>query len=391
MDGRIYFDNAATTPLDPRVREAMLPYLDGTWGNPSSLYQEGRQAREAVETARRQVAELLHAQPGEVVFTASGTEADNLAIQGVLSAAGIEGAHVIASAIEHPAVLACCRSLEQRGASLTLLPVDANGLVDPDNLAAALRPETRLVSVMAANNVIGTLQPIGELASIARRHGALFHTDAVQAAGKIDLDVSAVPIDLVSLSAHKLHGPKGVGALFVREGVRLEPLVHGGGQEEGRRSGTENVAGIVGLGRAAELARENMAGEAARLVRIRDFLVDRILAQIDNAHLLGDRYRRLPGHLCLAFAGMEGEAIKLLLELDQEGIAVASGSACSSRHAGEPSHVLRAMGFDPVRARGSLRVSLGRFNTVEEARRFAEVLPQAVRRLRPISGLARAG
>jgi cysteine desulfurase len=387
MAERIYFDNAATTPLDPRVFNAMQPYLQRFWGNPSSLHREGREARAAVDPARNQVAQLLGAEPNEIVFTSSGTEADALAIRGALTAKNLSGAHLIASAIEHPAVLTCCRRLQREGVSLTLLSVDEDGIVDPDSLRQALRPETRLVSIMSANNVIGTIQPIAELAEIARRHGALFHTDAVQAAGKIPFDVHKQPIDLLSLSAHKLHGPKGMGALYVRSGVELSPLLEGGGQEAGLRSGTENVAGIVGLGAAAEIAREEMSAEAARLVKIREHLIDSIAEQIPNAYLIGDRYRRLPGHICLGFAGMEGEAIRLLLDLDGAGIAVSSGSACSAIHAGEPSHVLEALGFDPLRARGSLRISLGRFNTFEEATRMLEVLPRMVRSLRSISSL----
>ena len=381
---RIYFDNAATTAPDPRVLEAMRPYLDEVWGNPSSLYAEGRQARQSVERARAQVAGLLGAEPGEIVFTASGTEADNMALQGVLLAAGLAGSHLVTSAIEHPAILACCRQLERLGVTVTALPVSSDGLVDPAGLEGALRPETRLVSVMAANNVTGTIQPIAELAAIARRRGVLFHTDAVQAAGKTPLDMRTLPIDLLSLSGHKLHGPKGVGALYVREGTGLWPLLPGGGQERGRRSGTENVLAIVGLGRAAELAAAERSQEAARLVAIRDHLIEGILARIDNAYLIGHRWRRLPGHICLGFDGMEGEAIKLLLELDKQGIAISSGSACSAIHAGQPSHVLAALGLDPLKARGSLRISLGRFNTKEEADRFLAVLPPAVASLRPI-------
>jgi cysteine desulfurase len=391
MTDRIYFDNAATTPLDPRVWEGMRPHLPQPWGNPSSVHREGREALAAVEAARRQVAELLGAEPGEIVFTSSGTEADNLALQGVLFAAGLRDCHAISSAIEHPAVLACCRHLQRLGVALTLLPVDSQGLVDPADLERALRPETRLVSIMAANNVTGVVQSVEELARISRRHGALFHSDAVQAFGKIPLDVRRVPLDLVSLSAHKLYGPKGVGALYVRRGVSLTPLVHGGGQEEGRRSGTENVAGIVALGAAAELARAEMAAEAARLVQIRDRLIDAIIAMVPNAYLIGDRYCRLPGHICLGLSGMECEAIKLLLELDGLGFAVSSGSACSSHHAGQPSHVLEAMGFDAPRARGSVRITLGRFNTQQEAERFLELFPRAVASLRPLGSLARAG
>jgi cysteine desulfurase len=386
---RIYFDNAATTAPDPRVLEAMWPYLDKFWGNPSSLYAEGRQAREAVDRARVQVAGLLGAEPGEIVFTGSGTEADNAALQGVLLAGGLSGAHIVISAIEHPAILACCRQVVRLGVTVTELSVSSEGLVDPADLEAAMRPETRLVSVMAANNVTGTIQPIAELADIAHRRGVLFHTDAVQAVGKMPFDMRRQPIDLLSLSGHKLHGPKGIGALYIREGIELWPLLPGGGQERGRRSGTENVVGIVGLGKAAELAAVERSDEAARLVGIRDHMIENILAKIDNVYLIGHRWRRLPGHICLGFEGMEGEAIKLLLELDKEGIAISSGSACSAIHAGQPSHVLAALGFDPLKARGSLRISLGRFNTIDEANRFLEVLPQAVASLRSIRRLAK--
>ena len=386
---RIYFDNAATTPLDVRVAAAMRPALEENWGNPSSLHEEGRRARQAVEHARSQVASLLAADPAEITFTASGTEADNLALYGLLAATGFAG-HLITSAIEHPAVLECCRSLQRQGVELTVLPVTPEGIVEPDDLRQALRPETRLVSIMAANNVLGTLQPIDDLAAITRRHGALFHTDAVQAAGKVPFDLRRQPIDLVSLSAHKLHGPKGMGALYVRRGVRLAPLVAGGGQEAGLRSGTENVAGIVGFGAAAQIARNEMAGESARLVQLRDYLFDSVAARLPHAYLIGDRYRRLPGHLCLGFAGQEGEAIKLLLELDQAGIAVSSGSACSAQHSGQPSYVLEALGFDPYRARGSLRITLGRFNTREEVDRLLAVLPRAVASMRSIDSLARS-
>jgi cysteine desulfurase len=390
MSSRIYFDNAATTPLDPRVREAAEAYLKQHWGNPSSLHREGREAREAVEAARGQVAALIGAEPGEVVFTASGTEADNMALWGVALAANGPPCHVVVSPLEHPAVLECCHALASFGVEVTLLPVSAEGIVDPGDLERAIRPHTQLVSVMAANNVLGTLQPIAELASIARCHGVLFHTDAVQAVGKIPIDVRSQPIDLLSLSAHKLYGPKGVGALFVRNGVKLAPFVVGGGQEHGRRSGTENVAGVVGLGCAAEIARREMAGEAARIVQIREFLIDSIQNSIGNAYFIGHRFRRLPGHLCLGFEGMEGEAIKVLLKLDDEGFAISSGSACSANHAGQPSHVLQAIGFNPIKARGSLRITLGRFNTMDEAKRLADVLPGVVSSLRPMHGLMSA-
>jgi cysteine desulfurase len=399
MMPRIYFDNAATTALDPRVLDAMRPFLQDNWGNPSSLHREGCLAREAVETARIQVATLIGAEPSEIIFTSSGTEADNLAIFGFLPMGRLPGCRLITSSIEHPALLECCRYLEHRGLPITYLPVDGEGKVNPaeledalaSNVAGNLPAAPIIVSVMAANNVTGVLQPIRELALIAHRHGALFHTDAVQAAGKIPLDLHRMHIDLLSLSAHKLHGPKGVGALFIRQGLKPTPLLHGGGQEGGLRSGTENVAGIIGLGRAAELALAEMASEAARLVQIRDFLIESITESFGNAYLIGSRYYRLPGHICLGFTGQEGEAIKLLLDLDEQGIAVSSGSACSSHHAGQPSHVLQAMGFDATRARGSLRISLGRFNTQTEAKRFLEVLPHTLNKMRSITSLARAG
>ena len=385
MAGRVYFDNAATTPLDPRVAEAMQPYLTGAFGNPSSLHWEGREARESVACARRQVAGLLHAEPGEILFTGSGTESDNMALLGVIEALGQERNHLVTSSIEHPAILETCRFLERHRVEVTFLPVDGDGLVDPDDLIKAMRPTTRLVSVMAANNVVGTVQPIHELGRIAHEHGALFHTDAVQAAGKIPVNVRTQPVDLLSLSPHKLHGPKGIGALYVREGVPLSALIHGGGQERGLRSATENVAGIAGLGRAAEIAAAEMADEAVRLVKLRDHLIESVMALIPNSYLIGHRYRRLPGHICIGFSGLEGEAIKLLLALDSAGIAVSSGSACSAHRASEPSHVLQAMGFDALRARGSLRVTLGRFNTEADVDLFLQALLEAIRTLRPVT------
>lgn len=389
MPDRIYFDHSATAPLDPRVAFAMHMANLETPGNPSSLHSEGRQAREMVDQARGKVAALLGTSPSGIVFTASGTEADNLALRGVFG----EGAsstpkHMITSSVEHPAILETCRFLEQNGVQVTYLPVDEHGLVSPDDLVRAFRPDTRLVSVMAANNVVGTLQPIAELAHITKEHGALFHTDAVQSAGKVSLDVNRVPVDLVSMSAHKLHGPKGIGALYVRGGVRLHPLVFGGGQEHGLRSATENVSGIVGFGAAAQLAAAEMAEEAAQLVQLRERILDGLREALPQTYLLGHPFRRLPGHLCLGFAGQEGEAIRLLLSLDQAGVAVSSGSACSAHKASEPSYVLLAMGFDPIRARGSLRVTLGRFNTEEEVDRFLQILPQAVNSLRPVASYA---
>ena len=380
---RVYFDNSATTPLDPEVARAMQPFHEGLFGNPSSLHQAGREARAAVEAARGEVAGLVGAEPAEIVFTGSGTEADNLALLGAFEQDAARR-HFVASAIEHPAVLETLRHLESRGAAVTLVLPDSDGVVSADDVAAALRPDSRLVSVMAANNVVGTLQPVAAIGRLCRERGVLFHTDAVQAAGKMPLDVRADAIDLLSLSAHKLHGPKGVGALFVRKGVTLAPVVHGGGQERGLRSATENVAGIVGFGRATALARATRADEAARLVALRDRLLNGLAASVPSLHLLGHRFRRLPGHLCLALAGQEGETIKLLLALDEAGIAVSTGSACSASHASQPSHVLVAMGLDPIRARGSLRLTLGRFSTDAEVARFLAVFPNIVASLRPV-------
>src|ERR1039458_2076664 len=389
MTDRIYFDHSATTPLDPRVAASMdLPHGE-VFGNPSSLHFEGRQARELVDRARGQVAALLNASPSEIVFTASGTEADNLALLGVFRC-GYWNApgHMITSAIEHPAILETCRFLEQNGIQVTYLPVDEYGLVDPDDLDRAFRPDTRLVSVMAANNVVGTLQPIAELAQITKERGALFHTDAVQSAGKCPLDVNRIPVDMVSMSAHKLHGPKGIGALYVRSGVQLQPVIFGGGQERGLRSATENVVAMAGFGAAAQLALADMSDEAARLVQLRERILVGLRQALPQAYLIGHPFKRLPGHLCLGFAGQEGESIRLLLSLDEAGVAVSSGSACSAHKASEPSYVLLAMGFDPIRARGTLRVTLGRFNTKVEVDRFLQILPQAVNLLRPVASYA---
>jgi cysteine desulfurase len=293
--------------------------------------------------------------------------------------------HVITSAFEHPAVLEPCRFLERQGVEVTYLPVSPDGLVAPEALAAALRPTTRLVSVMAANNVVGTVQPTAELAALAHEAGALFHTDAVQAAGKLPLNVARLPVDLLSLSAHKLHGPKGVGALYVRSGVELAPIVYGGGQERGLRSATENVAGIVGFGQAALLARAEMGEESARLVGLRERVLAAVTGEIDNAYLIGHPYQRLPGYLCFGFSGQEADAIRLLFSLDDAGIAVSSGSACSAHNAGEPSYVLTAMGFDTIRARGSLRISMGRFTSDEDIDRLLTALPRAAESLKTIA------
>jgi len=383
MHSRIYFDHSATTPLDPRVLEPMGPYLGGAYGNPSSLHAEGRAARAAVDKARTQVANLIGAEPEEIIFTASGTEADNLALIGAVRASGKPG-HVVTSAIEHAAILETCKFLATEGTRITHLAVNAEGIVRHDGLLRALQTDVTLVSIMAANNVVGTVQPIEELAHLTKLHGVLFHTDAVQAGGKIPLDVNQLQVDMLSLSAHKLHGPKGIGALYVRKGVRLSPIVFGGGQEHGLRSATENVAGIVGFGAAAELAKRELDDEAARLKGFRDYLASEILRQFPSAHLFGHATQRLPGHLSFGLRGQEKELGLLLTALDQAGVAVSAGSACSAYHAGQPSPVPLAMGFDAETARGLLRISLGRFNTRQQVDRFLDVLSNAVAALPPV-------
>lgn len=377
MSNRIYFDHSATTPLDPRVLAAMAPFLGGAFGNPSSLHEEGRIAREAVETAREKVASLIGAEPGEIIFTASGTEADNLALIGAVRARHKPG-HVVTSSIEHGAILETCHFLASGGTKITHLPVDADGLVRPAGLLRALQSNVTIVSIMAANNVVGTIQPIEELAHLTKLHGVLFHTDAVQAGGKIPLDVNRLNVDLLSLSAHKLHGPKGVGALYVRKGASLSPIVFGGGQERGLRSATENVAGIVGFGAAAEIARQELAHEAERLKRLREAIVEEVSRRFPDVYFFGHRTQRLPGHVSLAFHGHESEVGRLLAALDQAGVSVSAGSACSAHHSGEPSHVLLAMGNNPDQARGLIRVTLGRFNTQEEIDRFLQILSEVV-------------
>jgi len=377
MNSRIYFDHSATTPLDPRVLEAMGPYLSVAFGNPSSLHHEGRVARAAVEKARAQVADLIGAEPEEVTFTASGTEADNLALIGAVRANGKPG-HLVTSAIEHAAILETCKFLASDSTRITHVAVDADGIVRTESLLRALQSKVTVVSIMAANNVVGTIQPIEELAHLTKLHGVLFHTDAVQAGGKIPLDVKQLNVDLLSLSAHKLHGPKGIGALYVRKGVKLSPIVFGGGQERGLRSATENVAGIVGFGMAAEIALQELEEEASRLAQFREQIATEILGAFPSAYLFGNATERLPGHLSFGFRGQERAVGRLLSALDQAGIAVSAGSACSAHHAGAPSNVLLAMGYDEEAARGLIRVSLGRFNTRAEVDLFLRALRSAV-------------
>ena len=384
---RAYLDYNSTTPVDPAVLAAMLPYLRENFGNASSIHSAGQGARAAVDRARESVAALIGAKSPEIVFTSGGTEADNLAILGVLAASTAARKHIITSAIEHHAVLNSCQSLEKQGIAVTFVPVGSDGIVDPDNIRRALRPETILIGVMHTNNELGTIQSIEEIGKIAAEAGVYFHCDAVQAAGKLPLEVNRLGVNLLSISAHKIYGPKGVGALFVRTGTPLEPQFHGGHHERDRRPGTENVPGIVGLGRAAELARQNLAADTERLTAYRDRLENALLAAIPSVRINGDRTRRVGNTTNLSFAGAGGEA--LLIALDLQGVAVSTGAACSSG-AVEPSHVLLAAGLSPDEARSSLRFSLGRPTTAEEINHAIEVIPAVVERLRSISPRASA-
>lgn len=375
-----YFDYNATTPLDPRVLGEMLPFFNERFANPSSAYRLGCDALGAVETARKRVATLVNADPSEIVFTSGGTEADNLALFGTARRLAKKGNHLITSAIEHKAVLNTCRQLEKEGFNLTILPVDGNGLIDPDNLRRAIRKETILISIMQASNETGVIQPIRELAEMAREHSILFHTDAVQTVGKIPVNVTELGADLLSLSAHKIYGPKGTGALYFRRDVVIAPLFYGGGQENKRRPGTENVTGIVGLGKAAKLCRNEMAADALRLGAMRDRLQKEIIERIPGARVNGDPAHRVANTLSVSISGCDGNV--LVAFLDNVGLALSSGSACSAKsRAASP--VLLAMGRSEDEAVEGLRISLGRFSTEADLERLLAALPQAVRQLQP--------
>jgi cysteine desulfurase len=380
----VYMDHSATTYTKKEVLEVMIPYYSEHFGNPSSIYSIAGDSRKAIDVARVQVAKALGADPDEIYFTSGGSESDNWAIKGVAFANRKKGNHIITSAIEHHAVLHTCKYLEKEGFTVTYLPVDRYGMVDPADLEKAITEETVLVSVMFANNEIGTIEPITELGAIAHNHNVYFHTDAVQAIGNVPVDVKAQNIDMLSLSAHKFYGPKGIGALYIRKGVKIENLIHGGGQERKRRAGTENIAGIVGLGKAIELATADVDGHNRRIQGMRDRLLQGILIKIPGSHLNGHKEKRLSGNINVSFEFIEGES--LLLLLDDEGICASTGSACTSGSL-EPSHVLLATGLPVEISHGSLRLTLGDINTEQDVDFVLEVLPKVVSRLRDISPL----
>jgi cysteine desulfurase len=382
MGDVIYLDHASTTPADPEVVAAMLPWYSEGFGNPSTVYSLGLKSAQAVQQARDSIAQSIGAEPDEIYFTSGGTESDNWALLGTVDAQGKKGRHLVTSTIEHHAVLETMEYLEKRGYEVTKVPVAGSGLVDPDDVRRALRPDTILVSIMHANNEVGTIQPIAEIGKITREAGVLFHTDAVQTAGKIPLDVNELGADMLSMSGHKFYGPKGVGLMYLRKRTRISPLLHGGGQEKGRRAGTHNVPGIVGMAKALDLATGRMAEDAAREAELRERLWGGLQANIESIYLNGDPTHRLAGNLNVRLDGIEGES--MILMLDMEGICVSSGSACTTGSL-EPSHVLLALGIPQESAHGSLRVTLGRSTTDEHIDHFIRVFPPIVARLREMS------
>ncbi|RQD70573.1 MAG: cysteine desulfurase NifS [Tindallia sp. MSAO_Bac2] len=381
---KVYLDYSATTPVKPEVLDAMLPYLKDYYGNPSSLHSFGRENKKAIDTARDQIAKTFNAKPEEIFFTGGGSESDNWAIKGVAAALKTRGRHIITTNIEHHAVLHACQYLEKEGFEVTYLPVDEDGLISVEDLKNSIRKDTILITIMYANNEIGTLQPIEEIAAIAKENKIIFHTDAVQAYGHIKIDTQQLPVDMISISAHKLYGPKGVGALYLRKGTKIHNLIHGGAQERKKRAGTENIAGIVGFGKAAEMAYENLEEHVQHLTELRDYLLDEILDKIPYTKLNGHREKRLINNVNVSFEFIEGES--MLLSLDMVGIAASSGSACTSGSL-DPSHVLLSLGLSHEMAHGSLRLTLGDQNTKEEIDYVLEQLPPIVQRLRDMSPL----
>lgn len=384
MNNVLYFDNAATTRVRPEVVDVMTKYFSENYGNPSSIYKIAQTNKAAVEKGREQIAKAINAEKNEIYFTAGGSESDNWAIKGIAESYAEKGRHIITLSIEHHAVLHTCEYLESKGYEVTYLPVSEFGIVEIDELKKAVRDDTILISVMFANNEIGSIQPIKEIGDFAKEKGIIFHTDAVQAVGHLPIDVKEMNIDLLSMSAHKFYGPKGIGALYIRKGIKIKPLIHGGAQERNRRAGTENVPGIVGMGLALELITNELEKETKRLVCLRNKLIDGILNTIPYSRLNGHREQRLPGNVNISFEFIEGESI--LLMLDMKGICASSGSACTSGSL-DPSHVLLAIGLPHEKAHGSLRLSMGMFNTEEEVDYIIKELPPIIKRLRDMSPL----
>lgn len=388
MNKHIYLDHAATTPIHPDVLDAMMPYLTTEYANPSTLYTFGRDARDAVEIARTNAAKLIGAQPSEIYFTSGATESDNWAVIGTAMANKDKGKHIITSSIEHHAVLETCEFLGKHGYDITILPVDKYGIVNPADVRKAITDKTVLITIMHSNNEIGSIQPIEEIGKIAKEYKVIFHTDAVQSIGKIPVDVNELNVDLLSMSAHKLYGPKGIGALYIRKGAKILPYMHGGSQESRKRAGTHNVPGIVGLGKAAEIAMASMDTEAVRETKMRDRLIKGILTTIPDTRLNGHQYKRLPNNINVSIAGIEGES--MILRMDFMGISVSSGSACTSGDL-SASHVLLAIGLPHELAHGSLRLSLGKDTTDEDIDKVLEVLPNIVTTLRSMSPMYEPG
>ncbi|MCK4927065.1 MAG: cysteine desulfurase NifS [Candidatus Aenigmarchaeota archaeon] len=380
----IYLDNSATTQVHPEVIDTIQPYLSEKYGNPSSIYHKGREAKEAVEDARNKVADLINAEPEEIIFTGSGTESNNMALKGIAFANKDRGKHIITTKIEHKSILNTAKWLEMQGFEVTYLNVDENGTVDIEQLKKAIRPDTILVSVMFANNEVGTIQPIEEISNLLKNKSIYLHTDAVQAAGKLDLDVKELDIDLLTLSGHKMHATKGIGALYIRKGTKIEPILHGGGQERNLRSGTENVPEIVGIGKAAEIAKKDLEKNRIHLKNLEKILKEDIFRKIPELILNGHPEKRLPGNLNISFKYIEGESVVLML--DEKGICVSTGSACTSNSL-KPSYVLTAMKKDPVFMHGSIRFSIGAFNTEEDIDTITKTLPEIIKSLRAISPL----
>ncbi len=383
---KVYLDYSATTPVKKEVLETMLPYFSEEFGNPSSLYEIGAEVKKALGKARKQVAELINADEKEIFFTSGGTESDNWAILGVADTKKAKGKHIITTKVEHHAVLHTCEFLEKHGYEITYLDIDSNGFVRPEDLEKAIREDTVLVSVMLVNNEIGTIQPVKELVKVAKAHGVLFHTDAVQALGNCPIDVKDLGVDMLSASAHKIYGPKGVGALYIKKGLNIGSSQHGGAQENKKRAGTENTPGIVGFGKAAEIAKKNLKEHIERTTKLRNYLIDRVLTEIEDTFLNGDREKRHPGNANLTFEYIEGEA--MLLMLDMQGVSVSTGSACSSASL-TPSHVLSALGIPVEKIHGTLRMTVGDFTTKEDIDYTVDILKTVVKRLREVSSVSK--